>query len=967
MHEIIITCLYVLAGICSYAAINHMSVGLRRPFDAKHLIFSIICLLMLPFAVFNALTIQATNVSDFVWALKWELAAVALLMFSFTWFIAFYTREFPHAFLIGMNALFIALFVVNLTQPYSLQYDRLDGIRMRQLPWGESVTSGMGHHGLWIYIGIAGVLATFGYALFALSRLYRIERRGADLGMVLAVGISVVSAFVGILVRLSIINFFPPGPFGFLAMVILMSVALSRKTQQQLRSSENRFRSLVEQSPFSIQILKPDGCTREVNPAWEKLWGINAEQIANYNLLQDRQLIEKGAMPYIERGFAGEATEIPPIVYNPVDNPAIRGPFKDRWIRAFVYPIKDETGRVRDVILMHEDVTEHKRVEEAVRHIAAGVSGETGEGFFRQLVLSLARLFDADYAFIGVLDEHDAQRVNTLAVCAHGAIAPDISYALYGTPCANVVGQISCAYPRGVQHLFPEDRLLVEMGVEGYIGTPVFDAQGKSIGLIVVLDSKPLEHIEQVQEIMDIFAARAGAELQRMQAETYIRRMAYEDYLTGLASRARLHECLQTELNRARSSRKYGALLMIDLDHFKTINDALSHDVGDEVLRAVGRRLHDVASDRALVARLGGDEFAVLINAETANMLEAEYTAQALAQKIMEKLLSPLFVGERALTVGASIGGVVFPANGESELDILRHADMALYLAKSRGRANTQFYHQGLQTAATNRLQLEEGLRHVIANNELELYFQPQVDATGKLTGAEALLRWHHPEMGNITPDIFIPVAEETGLIHPIGRWVLDQACSRLNVWLQTGIPFTGHLSVNVCPWQFTSPDFVSQVQESIRLHQIDPRHLMLELTETALLYDLEDAIEKLKTLRDMGLRISMDDFGTGYSSLSHLKNLPLDEIKIDKAFVSELDSTQEHPLVESMLAIGKHMKLAVIAEGVETAMQRDILLQLGCVSFQGYLISRPLPEKEFVQWLSRNESAVKNFGKASF
>lgn len=953
MHEIIVTCLYVLAGICSYAAINHMSVGLRRPFDAKHLIFSIICLLMVPFAFFNALTMQATNASDFIRALKWDLAAVVLFMFSFTWFIAFYTREFPRTFLIGMNALFILLFAANLTQPFGLQYDRLDGIRIRQLPWGEPVATGMGHHGLWIYIGIAGVLAIFGYALFALSRLYRIERRRADLAMIFAIVIFLISAIVGVLVRLGVIDFIAPGPFGFLAMVILMSVALSRKTQQQLRSSENRFRSLVEQSPFSIQILKPDGRTREVNPAWEKLWGINAERIANYNILQDAQLIEKGAMPYIERGFAGEAAEIPPIVYNPADNPAIRGPVRDRWVRTFVYPINESDGKITDVIMMHEDVTDKKYVEDAIRLIASGVSSATGDDFFRQLVQSMAKLFKADYVFIGVLDEHDEQRINMLAFYANGEIAPNITYALEGTPCQNIVGSSTCAYPSGVQQQFPKDQFLSRNNVESYIGTPLFDVEGKPLGLVSILDRKRIEHLEQMQEILEIFSARAGAELQRMQAETYIRRMAYEDYLTGLASRARLHECLKTELNRARSSRVYGALLLIDLDHFKTINDALSHDVGDEVLRAVGRRLHDVAGDGTLVARLGGDEFAVLINAET--MPEAEGAAQVLAQKIMEKLLSPIMVGERAITVGASIGGVVFPENGETELDILRHADMALYLAKGQGRANTQFYHSGLQVAATNRLQLEEGLRHVIANDELKLYFQPQVDAGGKLTGAEALLRWHHPEMGNIPPGIFIPVAEETGLIHSIGRWVFDQACRSLNAWQAAGIPFHVHLSINVCPWQFIRPDFVSQVQESIRLHRVDTRHLMLELTETALLYDLDDAIEKLKTLRDMGLRISMDDFGTGYSSLSHLKNLPLDEIKIDQSFVSELDRSQEHPLVESMIAIGRHMRLDVIAEGVETEMQRDILLQLDCVNFQGYLFSRPLPEKEFVQWLSRN------------
>jgi EAL domain-containing protein (putative c-di-GMP-specific phosphodiesterase class I) len=278
---------------------------------------------------------------------------------------------------------------------------------------------------------------------------------------------------------------------------------------------------------------------------------------------------------------------------------------------------------------------------------------------------------------------------------------------------------------------------------------------------------------------------------------------------------------------------------------------------------------------------------------------------------------------------------------------------MALYRAKNQGRGNVQFYLPDLLTAATSRLHLEEGLRHVIANRELKLHFQPQVDHHGNMIGAEALLRWHHPDMGDIPPTTFIPVAEETGLIHPIGRWVLDQACASLKSWLKAGIPFHGHLSINVCPWQFVHTDFVTLVQECITHHQIDPQWLMLELTETALLYDLEDTIAKLKALRSLGLKISMDDFGTGYSSLAYLKDLPLDQIKIDRAFISELDSTQKHPLVETMISIGRHMQLDVIAEGVETEMQRKILVELGCVNFQGYFFSLPLPENEFAEWLS--------------
>lgn len=956
MKEIIIPGLYLLSGICLYASVSHLSFGLHRPFDSTHVMFAGLCLLMVPFAISHLLTMQATNISEFIAALKWTLGMIFLFITLFLWFIARYTGKRPLPFLLVMSLLYATLFVVNLTQPYSLQYDDISELRILRMPWGETFTRAVGHNGDWVRIAIAGVLLAFGYALYALVSLYRSNRNRAALGMLFAIGVFLVSAIQGILVRLSIIDSIEFGPFGYLGMVVVMSVVLRRESQQRLRASENRFRSLVEQSPFSIQILAPDGRTLQVNKAWEKLWGLKAKMVTGYNILEDQQLVTQGVMPHIEQGLAGVASEIPPMVYNPTDNPVVRVPPRNRWIRAYIYPIKNKTGEIREAILIHEDVTEKKRVEDAIRVIAAGIAADTGELFFQQLVQSLARVFNADYAFIGLLNDGDTQQINTLAVCAHGQIAPNFNYDLSNTPCANVVGQSTCTYSSGVQRLFPEDRLLAEMGVEGYIGTPLFDAQRKPLGLIVVLDSKPLKHIAQVQEILEIFAARGGAEVQRLRAETYIRRMAYQDYLTGLASRAHLHEHLSEVLPRMRLSGECGALLLIDLDHFKTINDALGHDVGDEVLRAVARRLTNAVAEQAFLARMGGDEFVVLMATGSRRMEEAENIARELAQKIMMKLSSPIYVGQRAFTVGASIGVTIFPDNGETELDIMRHADMALYQAKSLGRGMIQLYLPSLQAAAANRLHMEEGLRLAIANKELEVYFQPLVDASGRMTGAETLLRWHHPELGDISPDTFIPVAEETGLIQSIGGWVFEQACALRIHWLHTGVPFNGYLSINVSAWQFAHPDFVDQVRSILSTYQIDSHLLMLELTETALLYDLEETIAKLKALRSLGLRVALDDFGTGYSSLAYLKDLPLDLIKIDRAFVSELTATTEHSLVESIIAIGQHMQLGIIAEGVESEMQLDILSKLGCENFQGYFFSRPLPEKDFLEWVAGNQ-----------
>jgi diguanylate cyclase (GGDEF)-like protein/PAS domain S-box-containing protein len=599
------------------------------------------------------------------------------------------------------------------------------------------------------------------------------------------------------------------------------------------------------------------------------------------------------------------------------------------------------------------DISARRRSEVALRTIAAGVTGESGEGFYQTMVQSLGKLFAAKYAFIGLLDPADSRIVNTLAVSVDGVISDNISYSLAQTPCENVVGNDTCLYPCGVQQLFPQDHLLKEMQVESYIGTPIFNTEGNAVGLLVAMDTKEMTKQEQVSPVLKIFAARAGAEIERVSTEAYIRRMAYEDYLTGLANRAALHEKLTLTLQQVKSDGLSGAMLLIDLDHFKTINDALSHDVGDQVLKMVGQRLNDLAEEHVFMARIGGDEFVALMSNSQGEELFAE-NAKKFADKIVNELSKPLYLDSRILNIGASVGIVFFPQQGENELDILRRADMALYRAKNRGRGNVQFYEPELQQNADQRLQIERGLRHAIANKELSLNFQPQVNIDGEITGAETLLRWLSPELGQVGPDVFIPVAEETGLIHTIGEWVIDQSCMQLTHWKQSGIKFNSHLAVNVSAWQFANPGFVTQVVESMARHQVQPHQLVLELTETALLYDIQETIEKLALLRSKGIQIALDDFGTGYSSLAYLKDMPMDFLKIDKSFVQKLSTNVDSPLVETIIVMGQHMNLEVIAEGVETAAQRDILIELGCKKFQGYFFARPLTCTDFEKWLEQ-------------
>ncbi|MCK4586487.1 MAG: EAL domain-containing protein, partial [Gammaproteobacteria bacterium] len=289
--------------------------------------------------------------------------------------------------------------------------------------------------------------------------------------------------------------------------------------------------------------------------------------------------------------------------------------------------------------------------------------------------------------------------------------------------------------------------------------------------------------------------------------------------------------------------------------------------------------------------------------------------------------------------------------------DILRHADMALHRAKNMGRGNIKFYEENLQKIVDERLQIEKGLRRAIELDELSLNFQPQTTIDGHMIGAEVLLRWNHPELGQVSPDRYIPVAEETGLIHAIGKWVLNEACLCLRTWQDNQIRFSGHLSVNVSAWQFANPEFVSLVTGILSVYNIKPHQVVLELTETALLYDIQETIDKLAQLQKHGIRIAIDDFGTGYSSLAYLKDMAMDILKIDKAFISELSRENEHPLVESIIAMGQHMNLEVIAEGVETEEQWNILRELGCETFQGYHVSHPLKETDFIKFLNKNNS----------
>ena len=444
----------------------------------------------------------------------------------------------------------------------------------------------------------------------------------------------------------------------------------------------------------------------------------------------------------------------------------------------------------------------------------------------------------------------------------------------------------------------------------------------------------------------------------RKAAEDEIKHLAFYDPLTRLPNRRLLLDRMQQALASSARSGREGALLFIDLDNFKTLNDTLGHDIGDLLLQQVAQRLASCVREGDTVARLGGDEFVVMLEDLSKNPQESATQTEIVGEKILAALNLPYQLAGRQHHSTPSIGATLFNDHLNSVDELLKRADLAMYQAKAAGRNTLRFFDPEMQAVVTFRAALESDLRQGLQQNQFVLYYQSQVDGVGRVTGAEALLRWRHPQRGLVSPADFIPLAEETGLILPLGHWVLETACAQLVAW--AALPDMSHLTlaVNVSARQFRHPDFVDQVLAVLDNSGAKPQKLKLELTESLVLDDVEDIIAKMTALKNKGVGFSLDDFGTGYSSLSYLKRLPLDQLKIDQSFVRDiLTDANDAAIARTIVALAQSMSLAVIAEGVETGEQRDFLARQGCLAFQGYLFGRPLPAKVYDESVSAARS----------
>jgi diguanylate cyclase (GGDEF)-like protein/PAS domain S-box-containing protein len=480
--------------------------------------------------------------------------------------------------------------------------------------------------------------------------------------------------------------------------------------------------------------------------------------------------------------------------------------------------------------------------------------------------------------------------------------------------------------------LTPNCVLIRRDGVEAAIedsAAPIHDRRGQVTGAVMVFH--------------DVSTARAQS--------ARMVHLAQHDPLTDLPNRNLLSDRLDQAITLAHRHHKTLALLYLDLDRFKHVNDSLGHAAGDQLLRAVARRLVECVRASDTVSRQGGDEFVILLS-ELGNVEDAA----ACAEKILQAIQPPYLIEGDEIHVTASIGIAVYPADGIGSEALLQNADLAMYEAKERGRNNSQSYKVHLNSDATLRQSLNSSLRHAIQRDEFTLYYQPIINlATSRIVRAEALIRWRHPTRGLVSPTQFISIAEESGMIVPIGRWVLREACRQTRVWQDAGLPLT-KLAVNISAVELRAKDFVEGVKTILADTNFDPRHLELELTETFLMQDSKSTLVVLQALKELGLKLALDDFGTGYSSLSYMKRFPIDTLKIDRSFVRNLTTdADDASIVSAVINMGKSLHMGVVAEGVETRDQRMFLQDYDCPEAQGHYFSYPLTATKFAALLRRD------------
>jgi diguanylate cyclase (GGDEF)-like protein/PAS domain S-box-containing protein len=685
--------------------------------------------------------------------------------------------------------------------------------------------------------------------------------------------------------------------------VVVRDITPLKEAQQQLQMSEEKFAKAFHSSPDGLLITRQnDGLLVEVNDGFSRITGYHS------SLSLDRTTLDLGI--WVDLNERQQLLE------------QLR---RDGFVKDFTSHIRRRDGQIRlceisarplpiageDCMLtIARDITDRHQMQEKLQ-LAATVFESTAEG---------------------VLITDTRQRINAVNRAFSEITGYSEQEALGDTPRLLASGLHDSAFYAAMWY-----QLTAEGHWQGEISNRRKNGEIYPSWLTI---SAVRNRDKFITHFVAVFADISSLK----QAQARLDYQAHHDPLTGLPNRTLFESRLHAALTHSRAAYSLGAVLFLDLDRFKHINDSLGHPVGDLLLKSIAVRLKENLRDIDTVARLGGDEFIILLPG-----LQNPTDAEVVATKLLNSFSAPFQAGDHEFFMSTSIGSALFPTDGADVATLIKNADAAMYRSKAKGRNRVEHYTRDLTAQASERIALEQELRRAIERNEFTLSYQPKISLlTHRLVGAEALIRWFHPTFGDVPPERFIPLAEENGMILQIGEWVLDTACQQLHEWNQRYDVF-GPLSVNLAGAQLRQPNLVNQVERLLLQHQLQPGCLQLEITENFIMSQTEEALSVLHRLKTLGVQLAIDDFGTGYSSLSYLKRLPLDILKIDQSFVRGLpDDPHDAAIVRAIIALGRSMQLTVIAEGVETLDQQQFLADEGCEQIQGYLVSLPLRAEQF-------------------
>ena len=632
---------------------------------------------------------------------------------------------------------------------------------------------------------------------------------------------------------------------------------------------------------------------------------------------------------------------------------------RKQWISTTKVPLRNDCNEIFGVAGISRDVTERK-LAYALRHEEAQIlemiamSAPLGD-VLEHLVLLMESQFKGIFGSVLLLDETGARLRHGAAPSLPSAYTKAIDGVCIG-PKAGSCG--TAAYLREavfVADVATDPRwedykgLAAEHGLRSCWSTPILSHQGAVLGTFAMYAKEVREPTEAEASLIDVATRIAGIAIERKLAEDRIHFMANHDVLTGLPNRALLNDRLSQAILHAQRYGRWVTVLFVDLDNFKFVNDSLGHNAGDELLKTIAKRMVDCIRATDTVVRLGGDEFVVVLSDQPKTADSISETVQ----KIQSTIAEPVCLDGHDLRVTSSLGVATYPDDGADADALLANADAAMYRAKDLGRDNFQFYTPELNTKVHEKFLLQGELRNAVARSEFVLHYQPQVDLrTRTVFAVEALVRWDHPKLGMIPPMKFIPMAEQTGLIVPIGDWVLREACRQNKAWQSAGLPPVV-VSVNVSARQFREKNLINRVASALKESGLEAKYLELEVTESLIMQDVELAVSTMKDLQGLGVQLSIDDFGTGYSSLSALKTFPVSRLKIDKSFIDGLLADENDKAVAgAVISLGQTLNLRVIAEGVETEAQAELLRNINCDEMQGYLFSKPLPAEGIEEFL---------------